>query len=117
MKEKEGYVGFPPLLGTDEMVNALVHDPPDHRWRVVRDLFRIGDPQVGEELIAKLQPQLLEVQDFRIKYRITVALQALHYKGRTEDYVLVKGKGAFRADELESWGTDDKGSRLPRPGT
>jgi predicted TIM-barrel fold metal-dependent hydrolase len=115
MKEREGYVGFPPLPGMDEIVNALVHDPPDHRWRVVRNLFRVGDPKDSQELITRLQPHLYEAQDFRIKYRITLALQALHYQSRAEDYVMVKGRGALRADEPESRCSGTKQPSLPQP--
>ena len=115
MKEKACYVGFPPLAAADDILDALVRDPPDRRWRVVRDLFRIADPNDTRELIAKLQQHLYEVEDFRIRYRITIALQALHYQGRTEDYVLVRGKGAFHADEFESWENQNHATAIPRP--
>jgi uncharacterized protein len=101
MKEKDVYIGFPPLPDVDDIVNALVHDPPDHRWRTVRSLFRIGDPKDSQELIARLQPYLYDEQDFRIKYRITIALQALHYQSRAEEYRLLRGGGAVHPDELE----------------
>ncbi|MBM3299992.1 MAG: amidohydrolase family protein, partial [Deltaproteobacteria bacterium] len=113
MQVKQCYIGFPPLPGTDEMVEALVHDPPDHRWRIVRDLFRIDDQEESRELIARLRPYLDSVQDFRIRYRIVIALQALHHQDRTEDYVLVRGRGVFHTDEVESW--EDKSRPLPSP--
>ncbi|SPF33596.1 hypothetical protein SBDP1_1150003 [Syntrophobacter sp. SbD1] len=102
MKEHPSYVGFPPLSDKEQIVEALVHDPPDVRWRVVRDLFRIYDDEDRRDLISLLQPHLYEATDFRIKYRITMALMALHNPGTKEDYVLVKGKGAFRRSGLES---------------
>lgn len=102
MKENPSYIGFPPLPEKEDMVEALVHDPPEVRWRVVRDIFRIGDAADREELIEKLRPYLYQVDDFRVKYRITLALQALHIPFRVRDYVLVKGKGAFDPSELKS---------------
>jgi len=86
------------------MVDALVNDFPDRRWRVVRDLFRIGDPQERRELIGRLQPHLPRVKDFRTRYRITIALQALHQPSRTEDHILVKGRGVYRPGEAGSFG-------------
>jgi predicted TIM-barrel fold metal-dependent hydrolase len=102
MKENPCYKGFPPLPEKDDIVEALVHDPPDIRWRMVRNLFRISEPEDREELIQKLRPYLLQVNDFRVKHRITLALQALHLPLRVKDYVLVKGKGAFKTSEFES---------------
>ncbi|MEW6349271.1 MAG: amidohydrolase family protein [Thermodesulfobacteriota bacterium] len=93
MKQKECYVGFPPLPSGDEIVHALVHDPPDIRWRVVRDLFRIKEAHEVEGLIRKLAPYLNQVDDFRVKYRVTIALQALHHRETREEYILVKGRG------------------------
>ena len=102
MKEHPSYLGFSPLPEKEDMVEALFHDPPDTRWRVVRSLFRIADAKDREELIEELRPYLDQVDDFRVKHRITLALQALHTPLRVKDYVLVKGKGAFKPSELES---------------
>ncbi|MBL7225802.1 MAG: amidohydrolase [Desulfobacteraceae bacterium] len=102
MEENPSYIGFPPLPDKEDIVEALVYDPPDVRWRVVRDLFRIRDQKNREELIERLRPYLFQVDDFRVKYRITLALQALHIPLRVGDYVLLKGKGAFKPSELES---------------
>lgn len=93
MKEKECYVGFPPLGTEDQIVDALVNDPPEQRWRVVRGLFRIADKDAVQGLIERLRPHLTEVDDYRVKYRITIALQALHHPGDPEEYTLVRGKG------------------------
>lgn len=102
MKESSSYIGFPPLPDKDEIVQALVHDPPDTRWRVVRTLFRIEDQQDRDDLIKRLQPYLNEVDDFRVKYRLFMALKVLHHPIIMEDYVVVAGKGAFKVSELES---------------
>jgi predicted TIM-barrel fold metal-dependent hydrolase len=101
MREKDGYIGFPPLPDTDTIIDRLVHDSPDVRWRMVRALFRIDDPEGVEELIRRLRPYLTTVDDIKVKYRITIALQALHQGDKTNDFVLVRGKGAFTKAELE----------------
>ncbi len=96
MKEKECYVGFPPLPNEDEIVHSLVYDPPEVRWRVVRNLFRIADKSAIQRLIEKLRPYLADLDDFRVKYRVTIALQALHHSVESEGYTLVRGKGAIK---------------------
>lgn len=114
MKAKESYAGFPPLSEVDHIVEALVHDPPDRRWRIVRDLFRIDDRERTQELITRLQPYLYQVEDFRVKSRITIALQALHHPGDTEGYRLIKGKGAFQMSDLESCRGKQSGQEVLR---
>ena len=100
MKVSGSYVQFPPLPDADDIVEALIHDPPDVRWRVVRALFRIQDAEDRERIIAKLRPHLSTSEDFRVKYRVTLALQALHHRLPMEGYTLVRGKGArYRSDD------------------
>ena len=114
MQPSESYIGFPPLPDQADIVTALLNDPPDVRWRVVRQLFRIKDRRYREDLIQALQPYLYEVDDFRVKYRITLALQALHRPLNIKDYVLVKEKGAFEATEVETFGIEKIGeSAIP----
>lgn len=102
MQTSDSYIGFPPLPDRPDIVTALLNDPPDVRWRLVRQLFRIKKRQDREDLIQALQPCLYEVEDFRVKHRITLALQALHRPFIVEDYVLVDKKGAFKPSELET---------------
>lgn len=102
MKRNASYIGFPPLSKKSDIIAALLNDPPDVRWRVVRELFRIEEKQDREDLIKALQPCLYEVDDFRIKYRIILAIQALYRPLNTKDYVLVKKKGAFKPSEVET---------------
>lgn len=106
MKESPSYIGFPPLPDQDEIVRSLVHDPPEVRWRVVRALFRLEEEQDRQDLIVKLQPYLEQVDDFRVKYRVFMALKALHHPLIVEDYVVVRGKGAFKISELAATGQD-----------
>lgn len=106
MKESSSYIGFPPLPDKDEIVRALVHDPPEIRWRLVRALFRLAKEQDRQELILRLQPFLSRVEDFRVKYRIFMALKALHQPLRVDDYVVVRGRGAFRTSEMAALSKD-----------
>jgi predicted TIM-barrel fold metal-dependent hydrolase len=96
MKVHPSYTGFPPLPDRDQIVDALVNDPPDVRWRVIRDLFRINDDEDRKALIQMLQPHVQTASDFRISYRIALALRALHTPQPVDHYVLVRGKGAFK---------------------
>ena len=107
-------MGFPPLPDPTDIVTALLNDPPDVRWRVVRQLFRIKERRDREVLIRVLQPCLYEVNDSRVKSRITLALQALHRPLDIKNYVLVKEKGAFKPTDVETFGTEEIGeSAMP----
>jgi predicted TIM-barrel fold metal-dependent hydrolase len=101
MKAKESYVGFPPLPDVNHVAEALINDPADVRWRVVRDLFRIADPKDVQELIARLQPHLYETEDFRVKFRVTMALQALHHHFQTDAHTLVRGRGVMEESDRD----------------
>jgi len=114
MQTSESYIGFPPLPDPSEIVTALLNDPFDIRWRVVRQLFRIKEGRDREVLIQALQPFLYEVGDFRVKSRITLALQALHRPPDIKNHVLVKEKGAFKPTEAETFGFEKIGeSAIP----
>lgn len=100
MQTSESYVDFPSLPDKSDIVNALLTDPPDVHWRIVRQLFRIKRKKDREDLIEALQPRIFEVQDSKIKYRINLALQALHRPVNIKDYRLVKNRGIFKASEI-----------------
>jgi predicted TIM-barrel fold metal-dependent hydrolase len=100
METSESYIGFPPIPDKQAIVNALLSDPPNVHWRVVRKLFRIKKRQDREEIIQALQPRLYEVDDFKVKYRINLALQALHRPLNIEEYRLFKNKGIFKSSEV-----------------
>ena len=87
LKESSSYIGFPPLPDKDDLVRGLVHDSPEIRWRLVRALFRLEEEQDRQELILRLQPHLEQMRDFRVKYRIFMALKALHQPGDQGDGV------------------------------
>jgi predicted TIM-barrel fold metal-dependent hydrolase len=100
METSESYVGFPPLPDKNDIVNTLLNDPPYIHWRVVRKLFRIKQGKDREEIIEALRPRLYEVDDDKIKYRLNLALQALHRPIKLEGYRLVKQKGIFKSSEI-----------------
>lgn len=109
-RESQAYLGFPPLPPQEEIIQTLVYDQPERRWQMVRALSRLADPQERQELIEALQPYLEQVDDFRIRYRLLMALKILHHPFRVDDYVLVAGKGAWRLSELEDWQQVSAGS-------
>lgn len=102
MQQQEIYIGFPPLPDKEAIVEALLNDPPEVRWRTVRQLFRIRDPRDQEALISTLQPHLKSAEDWRLRYRLHLGLQALHRPLNMPGYRLAKGKGVFKADDTES---------------
>jgi len=101
MRQLSNYIGFQPLPDKDTIVESLLNDPPEVRWRTVRQLFRINDIQDREALIQALQPHLKAADDWRLRYRLHLALQALHRPLAIADYRLVKGKGAFKTSDPE----------------
>ena len=102
MKTKDCYKGFPELRSVDEMLDALISDPPECRWQMIREIFRIKEESDRHELIHRLQPQLDKSTDYRVRDRIRLSLMALHKPLEESDYVLVKGKGVCKASELEA---------------
>jgi uncharacterized protein len=110
MRQHETYIGFPPLPDKQTIVGSLLHDPPDIRWHTVRQLFQIKDSADREEIIQILQPHLKTAEDWRLRYRLHLGLQALHRPLHVPDYHLIKGKGAFR---LSDRGQLEEESRSP----
>jgi hypothetical protein len=102
MKREDAYIGFPPLPEESVIVHSLLNDPPDIRWRMVRELFQIREREDRERLIEELQPYLQSTEDYRIKYRIYLALQALHRPLNEKEHFLVKGHGAYRREEFRA---------------
>ncbi len=116
MQHIDLYRGYPSLPEKTEILNALLNDPPEMRWRVVRDLFRIKAREDREDLIQALQPYLGQTHDERIKHRIKLALQALHRSPKMRDYLLVREKGALKPSEMQELGSaDEQHSRSANP--
>lgn len=114
MQQQEIYIGFPPLPDKDAIVEALLNDPTEVRWRTVRQLFRIHDRQDVEALIQILQPHLKEAADWRLRYRLHLGLQALHRPLKIPGFRLVKGKGAFKSSDPE-WHGEERPSAFKDP--
>jgi predicted TIM-barrel fold metal-dependent hydrolase len=113
MQRLETYVDFPPLPEKSEMVDHLLNDPPEVRWRVVRDLFQIKDPEDREELIHTLQPHLETIADHRLKFRLILSLQALHHPLEVKEYLLVRHKGAYTPSEWRQQAAEAAQPQLP----
>lgn len=94
MAPHEAYIDFPPVPDTETLIAALLCDPPEIRWRIVRDLVRIHDPGVRQDLKAKILPHLDTTEDFRIRLRLLLALEALAHPCQGNGYAVVRGKGA-----------------------
>jgi predicted TIM-barrel fold metal-dependent hydrolase len=101
MQQHEVYIGFPPLPDKHAIVEALLNDPPEVRWRMIRQLFKIRDSEDRQALIETLQPHLKEAESWRLRYRLHLGLQALHRPLNISDYRLVKGKGACKESEID----------------
>jgi predicted TIM-barrel fold metal-dependent hydrolase len=106
MKQSASYIGFPELPEMDELVDALIYDPPDVRWRVVRALLRLEDEKQLAEVRQKLSQRLSQVLDWEIVYRLKMATEKLQRPVRVNNYVVVKGKGAYTTEEMEAAGND-----------
>jgi predicted TIM-barrel fold metal-dependent hydrolase len=104
--ETTSYIGFPEAQEIDEMVDALVYDPPHIRWRVVRALLRIEDGKKLAEARQKIRERVPQVMDWEISYRLKMALDSLQRPVRVKDWVVVRGKGACTRSELEAAGND-----------
>ena len=110
MQQIERYIDFPPLPEKETIIEALLNDPPETRWRMVRQLFQIKNTADREDLIQSLQPHLKAARDWRLQYRLILALQALHRPVNVSGYYLVKGKGALK---LSSDGELEEQDRSP----
>lgn len=102
MQTNDSYIGFPQLPKKTAIIDALLNDPPEMGWRTVRQLFRIQKRHDREHLIETLQPHLYQIEDPRIRHRLTLALQALHRPLNIDDYVLVRRKGVLKPSELDA---------------
>jgi len=58
MKPTTSYWGFPELPADDDIIDALVDDPPDVRWRWVRALLRIEDARRLAEIRRRFQERV-----------------------------------------------------------
>ena len=96
MAQADAFIGFPPLPDQDLLMEALLADPPERRWRVVRDLARIDDHGVRLGLKSRVLECLHEAHDFRVRMRLNLALEILSHPCRKTGYVLVRGEGVWK---------------------
>jgi predicted TIM-barrel fold metal-dependent hydrolase len=107
------YIGFSKPPTTDDLIDALINDPPDIRWRHVRTILRIED----RATLAHIREQLREragrvwaTLDWKVRSRLQMAMNSIQMPVRVRDYAVVRGKGAFTIGELQAAGdTPDKG--------
>ena len=118
MKPTKSYLEFPELPADDHIIDALIHDPPDVRWRWIRALLRMEDAGRLAEFRRLFQERVEKIKTpphWKIILRLQLAMQSIERPVRVKGYVVVKGKGAFTADELAAAHYDP--SRLSAAGT
>ena len=118
MKPTSSYLGFPELPADDDIIDALIHDPPDVRWRWVRAILRMEDAGRLSEFRRRFKEQVEKIKTpphWKIILRLQLVMQSIERPVRVKGYMVVKGKGAFTADELAAAQYDP--SRLPAAGT
>jgi uncharacterized protein len=118
LKPNSSYLGFPEIPVDDDIIDALIHDPPDVRWRWIRALLRMEDARRLAEFRRLFQERVEKIKTpphWKIILRLQLVMQSIERPVRVKGYVVVKGKGAFTADELADAQYDP--SRLPPAGT
>jgi uncharacterized protein len=118
IEQHHSYIGFSRTPEADQLIDALIYDPPDIRWRIVRAILRIEDrakfAQIRHQLYertSRVWPSL----DWEVRSRLQMALNAIQRPVRVRDYVVVKGKGAFTAGDLEATGNKVENLDAVRP--
>ena len=108
------YLGFPDPPADEEIIDALIDDPPEVRWRCVRVLLRIENAERLAEIRNRLQKRIERIQSplhWKVVYRLQLAMQSIQRPVRVRGYAVVRGKGAFTKAELAAASYDS--SRLP----
>ncbi len=110
MNVNEGsYIGFGEYPEIDDLLEALLHDPPEIRWRAVRTLLRIEDTERLADARKRFADRLNRIErppGREIVMRIQMALNSIQRPVRVNGYVVVKGKGAYTVEEWEKAGRD-----------
>jgi uncharacterized protein len=103
------YIGFGELPDKDELFEALINDPPEIRWRVVRTLLRIEDPAHLAAVQGHFMDRLRAIKTPPappVVSRVQMTMNAIQRPVRVGGYVVVKGKGGYTTDEWEKSGHD-----------
>ncbi|MEJ2641993.1 MAG: amidohydrolase family protein, partial [Desulfosarcinaceae bacterium] len=101
------------------MVDALINDPPDIRWRIVRTILRIEEQETLGRIRQRLAERTGEVWpsvDWKVKSRLRMAMKSIQRPVRVRNYTVVRGKGAFTDDELERAGYQVERLDAVKPG-
>jgi predicted TIM-barrel fold metal-dependent hydrolase len=109
MAAHSSYIGFDPLPSTGALIESLFEEPVELRWRTVRQMLRIEDPAVLEDVRQQLHQKARRVWPslhWKIKARVQMAKDAIQRPVRVADYAVVKGMGAFTLEELKAAGPD-----------
>jgi uncharacterized protein len=114
MQQEEIYIGFPLLPEKQSIIESLLNDPPEVRWRTVRKLFHIKNSTDREELILSLQSHLKAAGNRLLAYRLMLGLQALHRPLNIAGYQLVRGKGALKVSP-DGEPREENGSPFDQP--
>ena len=116
-KPISSYLGFSELPADDHIIDALINDPPDVRWRWVRALLRIEDAERLAEFRRLFQERVEKIKTpphWKVILRLQLVMQSIRRPVRVKDYVVVKGKGAFTIDELADVQYDPLRLRIAR---
>lgn len=111
MKQHGSYVGFSASPETDELIDALINDPPEIRWRVVRTILRIEDWEKLSKIRHRLRERVKHIWpslNWKVQSRINLAMNSIQRPVRVKDYTVVRGKGAFRTEELKTAGYNEE---------
>ncbi len=107
MEQHGSYIGFPEPPETGELIDALINDPPQVRWRVIRTILRIEDGTALAQIRHQLRERAGRVWaslDWEVRSRLQMAMNSIQMPVRVRDHVVVKGKGAYTTGELEATG-------------
>lgn len=121
MEQQSSYIGFSKPPEIDELIDALINDPPDIRWRVVRTLLRIEDLAILTEIQHRLREcvkRIWESLDWKVQSRLQMAMNSIQRPVRVRGYAVVKGKGAFTTGELKAaeYNVEKLDAVIPDPG-
>jgi predicted TIM-barrel fold metal-dependent hydrolase len=109
MNKDGSYIGFGELPAKEELFEDLINNPPEIRWRVVRTLLRIEDPQQLATVQGHFMDRLKAITTPpppAVVSRVQMTMNAIQRPVRVRGYIVVKGKGAYTTDEWEKAGYD-----------
>ncbi len=97
------YLGFPEQPADEEIIDALIDDPTEVRWRWVRAMLRIENAERLAEIRHRLQKRMERIKSplhWKVVYRLQLAMQSIQRPVLVKGYAVVRGRGAFTHAEL-----------------